>query len=180
MLRKINMFITIAILILFTDHLIAGSLGLLGADILINKIIARALVVLIVIHVGIASYLTYETLYATKRSGAGYFKENKEFWLRRLSGIVLIIPVIFHLVIFMNVTPEVYRLKAFTTARLISQIIMVLALAIHIMSNIKPLMIGSGIRSYKISMVDVLLILSGLLLLAGIAFVIYYLRWLAV
>ncbi|MBP1534535.1 MAG: hypothetical protein IK999_10500 [Ruminococcus sp.] len=44
-------------------------------------------------------------------------------------------------------------------------------------SNIKPLMLGLGAKDHKALGADMLFVISVMLLLSGIAFVIYYIRW---
>ena len=51
------------------------------------------------------------------------------------------------------------------------------AVAVHVLTNIKPLMLGLGMRRFREILGDILLILSVLLLLAGAAMIVYYLRW---
>ena len=58
------------------------------------------------------------------------------------------------------------------------QILMVLSIALHVITNVRPMMISFGIKSYKDLGIDIMLILSILLMLAGAAFVVYYIRWL--
>ena len=54
---------------------------------------------------------------------------------------------------------------------------MVLSLLVHLACNITPLRIALGLQDRKKLRIDLLLVLSILLLLAGAAFVVYYIRW---
>ena len=72
---------------------------------------------------------------------------------------------------------EVFRLNYFGTVQLISQILLVISIAVHVLSNIKPLLIAMGVRGFRDIFIDVLYIFSIMLLFAGAGFVIYYLRW---
>jgi hypothetical protein len=54
---------------------------------------------------------------------------------------------------------------------------MVISIAVHVITNVKPSLISLGIRSLREYAVDILLVMSLLLLIAGAAFVVYYLRW---
>ena len=71
----------------------------------------------------------------------------------------------------------VYRLNYFGTIQLVSQILLVISLIVHVISNVKPVLIAFGMKKLKDYAPDLLLILGGVLLFTGIAFVIYYIRW---
>ena len=72
------------------------------------------------------------------------------------------------------------RLEVFNTGRLISQLLMVAALGVHIITNIRPMFISLGIKGIKKYVVDILVVLSVLLLVFAVAFVVYFARWAAV
>ena len=176
-LRKLNIYVTAGIMITFIIHAVSGGLRLAGASTEPATISAWLCVAFICVHMVIGTILTARTLKARKLSGAGYFRENSEFWTRRISGFVILIPLAMHLAIFMQSSDSAYRLQAFTAGRLISQVLLVAAIALHVLTNIRPSMISLGVRDHKAFRIDLLLILSVLLLLMGIAFVIYYIRW---
>jgi multisubunit Na+/H+ antiporter MnhF subunit len=54
---------------------------------------------------------------------------------------------------------------------------MLLALAIHLLSNIKPVAVALGLYGGKGYVRDILLILAIVLAVCAVAFVVYYLRW---
>jgi hypothetical protein len=86
--------------------------------------------------------------------------------------------LIAHILIFRGSTQGgAYRLNLFAGPQLVSQILMVISIAVHVITNVKPSLISLGIRSLKDYAVDILVVLSILLLIAGAAFVVYYLRW---
>ncbi len=176
-LRKLNIFVAAGMLITFIVHAVSGGMRLAGARTEPATISAWLCVGFICVHIVITTILTFRTLKAQRLSGAGYFRENTAFWTRRISGFVILIPLALHLIIFMQTTDDAYRLQAFTVGRLISQVLLVAAIALHVLTNIRPLIISLGMRDHKAYRIDLLLILSVLLLLMGIAFAIYYLRW---
>ena len=179
-MRKLNMFLVIGMIVTFLAHAIMGSVQLFGADANTLKGIAWTSVALIVAHMIVTTILTVETLHARRKSGAGYFKNNLLFWTRRISGFTIIIPLLMHLVIFRASNADAYRLQVFTTGKLISQILLVAAIALHVITNIKPVLISFGIRGLKSYFTDILFILSILLLFFAAAFAVYYLRWMTV
>ena len=111
------------------------------------------------------------------RLSSSYFRENKLFWTRRITGFVLIIPLLMHLLIFSGTGDEAYRLVFFHSGRLISQILLIAALALHILTNIRPALIGLGIKAGRLLSADICFVLSVVLLLCCCAFCVYYLRW---
>jgi len=179
-MRKFNAILAAAMLILFLIHAIMGTMTMLGVSSTSLKFFAWALVGVIVLHIVVTTILTIQTLYARKKSGVGYFRENLLFWARRISGFAIIPPMIMHLLIFKASNSGAYRLSVFTTGRLISQILLLIAIAVHIITNVKPALIAFGIKGLKEFAVDILIIISILLIIFGMAFIVYYIRWHAV
>ncbi len=180
-MRRLNGMATMCIMILFLVHLIWGGLLLLGQVKGGNPVFATfsyAMMVFICIHVLIGIKLTIDTIVAAKRSGVFYWKENCLFLLRRISGFALLIFIAVHFIIFSGTNDDgVYRLREFDMTALISQILMVLALFVHLITNITPLRITLGISDKRNIRTDIAIIVSILLLLSGVAFLIYYIRW---
>ncbi|MBQ8966086.1 pilus assembly protein PilX [Ruminococcus sp.] len=179
-MRRANAVISMAVLALFLLHAVMGGFvtaGFMDGGSVFMKGMAWLMVTLIIAHVAIAVKLTADTLIALKRSGTSYFKENKLFWIRRISGVAVMIFILFHIMIFLGNNDGTYRLNFFGGAQLASQILMVLSLGIHIVTNAKPMLLGFGTKSWKELGTDLALILTGILLFAGICFVVYYLRW---
>ena len=106
-----------------------------------------------------------------------YFRENLAFWTRRISGFAMLLFVLIHVIIFLGKNDEVYRLTYFGALELISQLLMVLAIVVHVLTNIRPLMISAGSWNLREYLVDVLFILSVVLLLSAAALVVYFIRW---
>ena len=180
-MRKVNAILTAAIMILFLTHMVAGIMILLGwmaGGSVILSGISYLMEGLIAVHAVIGVKLTADSLLACKKAGVSYFKENKVFWARRISGFAVMVFLIVHILIFRGSTQGgFYRLNLFAGAQLVSQILMVISIAVHVITNVKPSLISLGIRSLREYAVDILLVLSMLLLIAGAAFVVYYLRW---
>ena len=151
-MRRLNMLLVFGMLATFLIHAIMGGLRLAGADTDAMKTIAWVSVGFMAAHIVVTTVLTLR----------------------------IIIPLIMHLFIFSASNEGAYRLQAFTLGRMISQILLVATLALHILTNIKPALISLGIKSEKALGADVLLVLAVLLLLFAVAFLIYYLRWMAV
>lgn len=178
-MRRINVFIVIAIMAAFIFHAVSGSIRLFGADAGSPRTFASICITLVGIHIVITTILTLRTLLTIKKSGKGYFRENLLFWARRISGFALLIPLVMHVLIFSNAGEEAFRLVFFHSGRLISQILMVAALALHTLTNIHPLLIGLGAKHHRVLSADLLFIISVFLFFCCGAFCVYYLRWMA-
>ena len=69
------------------------------------------------------------------------------------------------------------RLHWFGGGQLAAQLLLVAALAVHIIANARPMLISFGVRKLKPRVGDILFIMSALLLIMAAAFIVYYLRW---
>ncbi len=180
-MRKWNALLSMGILVLFLIHAIAGGFqlaGIFSGGSVLMQGMAWLMLILIVLHMMIGFKLTADTCKTCKESGISYFKENKLFWIRRISGFAVMLFILCHVFIFVGKNKNhIYRLNQFGTIQLISQILLVISIAVHVLTNIKPLMIAAGVRGYQDILTDILCILSFILLFAGIMFGIYYLRW---
>lgn len=176
-MRKWNAILTAAILVLFLIHAILGGFQLMGVGGTAVKAVAWINVALIAAHTVIGVKLTADTLKVRKQTGVGYFKHNLLFWARRVSGLAVMVLLVFHLTAFGSAGGAAFRLKYFDAFKLATQLLLVAALALHIISNVKPMLISFGIRSLRERAGDILFILSVLLLFMAAAFVVYYIRW---
>ena len=176
-MRKWNAILTAAILALFLVHAILGGFQLFGVGSTAVKGIAWAALVLIVVHTAIGIKYTADTLRVWKKTGVSYFRENLLFWARRVSGFAVMILLVLHLTAFGDTSGGAYRLKWFDGARLTVQLLLVAAIALHVLTNVKPMLISFGVRSLKERTGDILFVLSVLLLFFASAFIAYYLRW---
>ena len=178
-MRKWNAIISILILVLFLVHGIAGCFQLIGwmpGGMQIPKLAAWLLIVLIFAHMGNGCVLTRDTLKALKASKASYWKENRLFWIRRISGFAVMLLILIHMVQFMQVGNEVFRLNVYDIPQLILQLLFIGSLVIHILCNIRPLFLSFGNKGRE-AVTDIMLILAGVLLFGAVAMIIYYFRW---
>ena len=179
-MRKLNMFLVLGMLLTFAAHGVMGSMRLFGADAPTLKAAAWACVCFICAHIIVTSVLMLQTLRARRLSGAGYFRDNLMFWARRISGFAILIPLVMHIAVFHPSNAGAFRLSAFTTGRLISQIMLVVFIAFHVLTNIEPMLISFGVKKTKAFSHDIMLVISVVLLAAAAAFAVYYARWAAV
>ncbi|AVM68223.1 pilus assembly protein PilX [Lachnospiraceae bacterium oral taxon 500] len=176
-MRKWNAVLTLLIFILFLLHAVFGSLQMLGVGNTALKGLSWAAVGLITVHTLIGLKLTLETLKVQRQTGVFYWRENKLFWARRISGLAVMLLLFCHLTAFSYTRDGAYRLHWFTAGRLTVQLFLLAAVGVHIITNVKPLLIAFGVKGLRSWLIDMLVILSVLLLFMAAAFVVYYLRW---
>jgi len=179
-MRKFNAVLSMAIFALFLLHVVMGIFILSGFSEggTFMGVLSLIMLAAVSVHAVIGAKLTIDTLIAMKKSGTGYLGENKLFWIRRISGFALMLFIVSHVFVFMGHSgADGFRLNLFDTPQLIMSILLVLTLLIHIVTNIRPVMIAMGAKSGKEIITDIILIMSVLMFAAGIAFVVYYAGW---
>ncbi len=176
-MRKWNALLAMAALVLILIHIVMGSFLLTGMGHTAVKALARAAAALLIVHTVLGIKYTVDSLRVWRKTGAGYFRENRLFWARRLSGFAFLVLFFFHFTAFGTTVDGVFQLKVFTGAKLSCQLLLVLSLAVHLFTNLRPLMLSLGVQGKRGWLGSVLFVLSVVLLFAAAAFVIYYLRW---
>ena len=176
-MRKWNAILTAAIMVLFLLHAIFGAFQLFGVGPTALKAAAWTALVLVALHTLIGVKLTADSIKVRKKTGVGYFKQNKLFWARRVSGFAVMVLLAFHMTAFGYSNGGAYRLRWFTDFKLATQILLIVTLAVHVLMNVRPMLISFGVRGLKKYVGDILFVLSVLLLFMAAAFVVYYLRW---
>lgn len=180
-MRKVNAMMTVLIMVLFMVHMIRGILvlaGMVSGGGTFYTALTHTLLTLIAVHAAISVFLTAKTLFLSRRAGASYAKPNRLFWIRRISGLALMLFLICHIQIFRGTTASgAYRLNLFGATQLATQLLLAASLLVHLIGNISPLRIALGLEDRHGLRTDLLLVLSVLLFLAGAAFVVYFIRW---
>ena len=179
-MRRLNAMLSMIILVLFVVHGVLGAFNMMAIGSVTTRVLAWTMTALILIHILLGICFTIQTLHAQKKAGAVYFKENRLFWARRLSGLLVMILIFFHIAAFSGVSKEHYRLPDFEIFQLLTQILLVLSIGVHVVTNVKPMLIAFGIKKLKPKAVDMIFWISALLLFMVAAFIIYYIRWSAV
>lgn len=170
-MRKLNVIIIAGIAVVFTVHAALGAFALAGLGYLPQKQIARACLFLVGCHVVLTAVLMVKTFRAMRKAGTGYLAGNGMFWVRRISGAAIIPLIVIHLTVFITdgEPPE------FGIGRMITQILLVAAITIHVLANIRPAAASLGVRSGKLAVAAAVAVSAALLLFAS-AFLIYYIR----
>ena len=179
-MRRFNAILSMMILLLFLVHGIVGAfqlIGLMPGGSTVLRVLSWVMTGLILVHAVIGIKFMIEALLTAKKTKAPYLKENLLFWTKSVSGLAIMLFLLSHILIFVGRQNGVFRLNYFGGFQLATQILLVLSIATHVIANVKPLMISFGIKSLKPYAKDILFVLSVVLFLAGVSFVIYYLRW---
>ncbi len=179
-MRRWNAVISALIMVLMLVHGVIGGYqmaGMMAGGLKWGTILSWIMLLLVVLHLLIGIKLTMDTITACKRSGVYYWKENKMFLIRRISGLAMILLIFYHMIILGGTNGQRYRLHLFEGIQLTGSLLFVLILAVHILSNIKSLFMGFGAKGLQKYRIDILFVMSIILLFCAIAFVIYYFRW---
>ncbi|MBQ7990843.1 MAG: hypothetical protein IJ251_07335 [Oscillospiraceae bacterium] len=176
-MRRANTIIAAAILILFIIHGVFGAYQMMGLGYVNIKWLAYVMVVLIVVHAVIGFYLSAKTHKIQKKSGVEYKAQNRLFWARRDSGIAIMLFLAVHFISFTHNTDDGARLYRFDTFRLIGNILLVVSVGLHVLTNIRPLMISLGIKKAGSILADVLFVMSIVLIVMAVGFIVYFIRW---
>lgn len=180
-MRKIDAVLGALMLVLLLVHAVAGgfqAMGVYPGGGAVLSALAWLLLVLVALHLAIGIRLTVDTLRAIRRSGVSYGRLNVLFWVRRISGLALACFLILHLLVFLGEGKgTAYRLAFFGSLQFAGQIGMVASLAVHVLSNLRPLFLSLGVSRARAVLADLLLVLAVVLLFAGAAMLVYYLRW---
>ena len=113
-MRKWNTVLSLAALVLLIVHAVLGSFFLTGVGHTAAKAAAWAAVVLLAVHGALGVKYTIDSVIVWKKTGAGYFRENRVFWARRISGFAILVLLCFHVGAFGAVADGVFRLKPLT------------------------------------------------------------------
>ena len=176
-MRKVNLVISIIILILFAVHAVLGCLTLTYIRVIISKGLTHTILTLVAVHIIIGFILACKTNAAQRRSGIKYKNENRLFWLRRDSGFLIAVLIGFHMASFISASRDEYVLPRFTPFMLVMQLLFLTLLGVHVTTNIEPLLIGAGIMPGKKIRVIGTVFFSLLLLAAVASFVVYFIGW---
>ena len=92
-------------------------------------------------------------------------------------GVAILLMLFFHIGVFGRVQDGVYILFPFTTVRLLTQLLLVASVFVHLLLNLRPLLVSLGIVRDKEQRGDLYLILSILVLFAAGSIILYYIGW---
>lgn len=176
-LRKLNAIISAAMMVLFLIHAIGNVLQMSGLGIPLPKALSWTLVGLSCVHAAIGVVLTVDTVRVQRQAGVAYWRQNVRFWVVRASGLALALLICAHALIFIKPAGEFLRLPVFLKPQLVLSLLLVLALAVHVLANVEPLLVSLGVGPTRERAADLMLALAVMLVLMAVGFILYYLRW---
>lgn len=175
-MRKFNAILSLVLLVIILLHGILGSFMLVGVGGSVLKFLTYLGVLALLGHTILGAILTVKTFKPQKKC---YLKQNAIFWLRRASGLAILILVGFHVGAFGTVQGGKYILFEYTARKFLLQLLLILSLLTHAITNVKPLLISLGVTDLKQRTYDITLALSivGAFMIGAV--VLYYVRWLS-
>ena len=176
-MRKTNGIIAAVVFALFVLHGVLGALNMMNIAPIIVKALSRTMLALIGVHALISIGLSVKAVVTAAKTHVPYFRQNRLFWARRLSGALIMLLVFFHMTAFGYTSGGVFRLVPFDVFRLITQLLFLLSVALHIITNVKPMLITFGVRKLRPKAGDILFFVSAAMLFMAVGFIIYYIRW---
>ena len=95
-MRKWNNILARVIIVLFLLHALMGSLMLLGVSTISFQPLSWLLLIAVVIHGILGLLSTFMAVKSGKASGRWYVRQNAAFWTKRISGIAILLLLVFH------------------------------------------------------------------------------------
>lgn len=141
--QKFHTILAWLLLLLLILHLVMGSVTLLTPIFLVQGQFAYVFMGFVGVHAVLALWKV-----ARRHSLGGlraYCKANRTYCLRILSGLAVLVLALVHRNLWVIRTPFGVLLKDFEWPSLLAQLLLAAALAVHILLNIRPLLIDSGI-----------------------------------
>ncbi len=142
-MQKIHPVLAWLLLLLLIVHLGMGSVTLLTPVFLSQKLFGWLFLALVCVH-AVLSLL--KLLRAGRvRGRLAYAKENRRYWLRVLSGLAIAALALIHRTLWVIHTPFGVMMRDFGWPSLLAQLLFVAALTVHVLLNIRPLLLDSAI-----------------------------------
>ncbi|WP_287066010.1 hypothetical protein [Megasphaera sp.] len=176
-MRRIHTLVAAALTVIVLLHALCGSFLLIGTSRRPMVFLSWLAAALLGLHVAFSLALTGQTWRSLRGRARRYIRLNRDFWLRRISGLAVLVLVVFHIGMFGVTEDETYFLLPFTAVKLAGHLLLIAAMAWHIAVNLKPLCLALGCSRpdwQSCSAKLVLLVFCGVAVLAGI---VYFVRW---
>ena len=142
---KFHVIIAWLVLLLLILHLIMGSVTLLSPVFLLQSQFAVVFLGFVCVH---GARALWKTLGRKKpRALLSYAGRNRGLWVRVLSGAAILILAFIHRTLWTIRTPFGVLLRDFEWPSLLAQELLTAALLIHILLNLRPLLMDSGLES---------------------------------
>lgn len=174
-MRKIFTLLTAVLAILCLWHAVMGSFMLLGISTRPAAFMGCLAGMLAVCHILLGGRFWLRTLKQGKCFC--YNHANRLFWLRRGSGVAVVLLFLFHWHVFGGMEGAHYILYEFTVFKLVTQFLFVSMLFLHMGLNIRPLLLALGIRQAAVHTHDIYSVLFVFYLFIIGSLIYYYTGW---
>ena len=144
-MQRFHVIIAWLILILLILHLIMGSVTLLTPVFLVQSQFATVFLGFVCVHAALAAWKVLRG--KGLRSLTAYAGKNRAYWVRIASGAAILIAAFVHRTLWTIHTPFGVLLRDFEWPSLLAQELLTAALLIHILLNLRPLLMDSGLES---------------------------------
>ena len=142
-MQKFHTLLAWLILTLLLVHIALGTVTMLTAHFILQTQFVYLFLCLVLLHAALALWKVFHKKGA--RSWGRYFSENKTYWLRVGTGVSMLVLVWFHMQLWTMKTGFGVLPKPFGTASLVIQLLFAAVLGVHILLNLKPLLIDTGL-----------------------------------
>ena len=154
-MRTFFRLIATAVLILFILHGILGATSMTGLSNIDIYPLTVAFLVLLGAHILCSLHYVAQSLTQTKRH---YFRLNRNLWIRRFSGLAVLILALCHAYLFRFLPNLDLDTKTFIFTAI--NILLLSATYIHIRYNVDAYIISRGAEHYRKRAVDLLVFLT--------------------
>ena len=162
-MRKFNAILVLIIILLLIDHLVFGSLYMLGVNVKVFIPIALLLIALVLIHAVVSMIITVRAEKVGIKTHARYNKENKEFWLRRSSGMAILFFALAHFYSMIKNEKGIPNIARMPRIFNLTLPLLIFSVLLHLIANVRPMLIALGVRGIdkkeKIIKIIILLIM---------------------
>lgn len=176
-MRKWNNRLARILLVLLGIHALMGSLMLLGFSTVSFRMLSWILLAAVILHGILGILSTFSAVKNGRKSGKWYLKQNAIFWTKRLSGLVILLLLAFHVTAYTTSEKGKVFLREFTFERMSVQLLFILAIFVHLVVSVKSMLIAKGTIKWKERTVDWMLVLTVMLLFFVVAVIVYYIQW---
>lgn len=176
-MRRLNHILACLILGLVFVHAFMALLIVLGLSTVNFYQLPKLLLYLVAAHGGLGVISTIPALRSGIRSGKWYMTQNKEFWIKRASGLAIALLLTVHTSAYITSVNGAFFLQEFTFLRWISQLLFLLSIFIHLGVSVKSTLIAQGTLKLKTRTFDCMLVLSVLTFILTAGVTAYYIQW---
>lgn len=144
---RIHALFAVLLLVLLVLHLAAAAVTLLTAAFFAQEMLRCFFFAVVCMHGLLALWRVLRG--KGLRELMAYPGKNKTYWLRVGSGIAVFLLLLIHRTLWTEQTGFGLLPKNFTQGSLVVQMLFLIVLATHIMSNIRPLLLDFGVDSVR-------------------------------